>query len=48
MALRDAGAKLGESVSISIRASADIVVTGTRYEPLKTLLPSEPAAQGEK
>ena len=43
-----ASAKLGQSVSISLRASADIVVTGSRYEPLAADLPSPPETAEEK
>ena len=42
------GAKLGERVSLSIRATTDVVVTGTRYEPLSTDPPSAPAEPGER
>lgn len=45
---KGATAKLGEPVAISVRASADIVVTGARYEPLSTAQPSPPAADKEK
>lgn len=41
-------AKFGAAVAISIRASADIVVTGARYEPLSTVQPSAPDPPGEK
>jgi uncharacterized membrane protein len=43
-----AAAALGQTVSLSMRASADIVVTGSRYAPLAADLPGPPAATGEK
>ena len=39
-----AAASVGGSVAVSLRASADIVVTGSRYEPLSTDRPGEPKA----
>jgi len=37
----------GAPVAVSVRASADVVVTGARYEPLSTVQPSPPE-QGEE
>lgn len=41
---KEASAKLSEPIALSVRASADIVVTGTRYEALGYTRPDAPDA----
>jgi hypothetical protein len=40
--------KLGAPISVSLRASVDIVVTGARYEPLSTVNPGALETTGQQ